>query len=303
MNQASNRPSGRVESDRELPADFNPSDNGSSPPPSSFGRERSRVTAVYVTNLVAQLSPRDQAIVRDLARVRILTGAQLERLHFHELAPANRDRARRRVLNRLISWRIVTTLSRRVGGVRAGSHGLIYSLDTAGQRVLLLLDHEDKQRARRPWTPGMLFLAHTLAVAELYVSLREAERTGHLELSAFLAEPACWQRTASLGTIKPDAYALVAFGDVEDAWWLEIDQGTESPATLRRKLSLYVLAAQAGVVGPHEILPRVLVTVPDVRRFKTAQGIVAELGPAAQRLILVTLHNQAAEFVAKILHA
>lgn len=303
MSQASDRPSGRVESNRELPADFNPSDNGSSPPPSSFGRKRSRVTAVYVTNLVTQLSPRDQTIVRDLARVRILTGNQLERLHFHELAPANRDRARRRVLNRLISWRIVTTLSRRVGGVRAGSHGLVYSLDTAGQRVLRLLDREDKQPARRPWTPGTLFLAHTLAVAELYVSLREAERAGRLELSAFLAEPACWQRTASLGTIKPDAYALVAFGDVEDAWWLEIDQGTESPATLRRKLSLYVLAVQAGVVGPHEILPRVLVTVPDERRLNAVREIVAELGPPAERLVSVTMHNQAVEFVAKILHA
>jgi hypothetical protein len=303
MSSASNRSSGRAEYLANLPAGLLPSDNGSLPPPSSFGRDRSRVTASYVADLATRLSARDQAIVRDLARVRVLTGNQLERLHFHELASANRDRARRRVLNRLIAWRVVTTLGRRVGGVRAGSAGLVYSLDTAGQRVLRLLDHEDEQPVRRPWTPGALFLAHTLAVSELYVRLREAERVGRLELSAFLAEPASWQRTASLGTIKPDAYTLLAHGDIEDAWWIEVDQATESPATLRRKLSLYLLAATAGVVGPDEVLPRVLVTVPDKSRGEVIQEIVGDLGPAAERLISVTLHGMAIDYLAEILHA
>jgi len=246
---------------------------------------------------------RDQAILADLARVRVLTGNQLECLHFHELAAANRDRARRRVLNRLIAQHTVTTLARRVGGVRAGSIGLIYSLDTAGYQVLRLLDHEGEQPTRRPWTPGMLFLAHSLAVAELYVCLREAERTRRLELSAFLAEPASWQRTASFGTIKPDAYALVAHADIEDAWWLEVDQGTESRNTIRRKLSLYLLAAQAGVVGPHQVLPRVLVTVPDERRLTAIRETVTDIGPTAERLISVTLHTQVVEYLAEILHA
>lgn len=303
MNTAPDRPSGRAEYLANLPAGLLPNDNGSLPPPSSFGRDRSRVTATYVANLATLLSARDQGILRDLARVRVLTGNQLERLHFHELAAANRDRARRRVLNRLIAWRVVTTLARRVGGVRAGSAGLVYSLDTAGQRVRRLLDHEDEQPVRRPWTPGALFLAHTLAVSELYVRLREAERAGHLELSAFLAEPASWQRTTTLGTLKPDAYALLAYGDIEDAWWIEVDQATESPATLRRKLSLYLLAATAGVTGPDGVLPRVLVTVPDTQRLKIVREIVSDLGPAAERLISVVLHGMAIEYLAEILHA
>jgi hypothetical protein len=303
MSTASDQSSGRAEYSRFSPAGLLPNDNGSLPPPSSFGRDRSRVTASYVADLATRLSARDQAIVRDLARVRVLTGNQLERLHFYDLGLTNRDRARRRVLNRLIAWHVVTTLARRVGGVRAGSAGLVYSLDTAGQRVLRLLDDRDELPVRRPWTPGALFLAHTLAVAELYVRLREAERAGRLELSAFHAEPASWQRTASLGTLKPDAYALLAFGDIEDAWWIEVDQATESPATLRRKLSLYLLAAQAGVVGPDEVLPRVLVTVPDTRRLEIVREIAAELGPAAERLISVTLHGAAIEYLAEILHA
>lgn len=303
MNTASDHSSGRAECSRLLPAGSTPSDNGSLPPPSSLGRDRSRVTAAYVADLATRLSTRDQVIVRDLARVRVLTGNHLERLHFHDLAATNRDRARRRVLNRLIAWHVVTTLARRVGGVRAGSAGLIYSLDTAGQRALRLVDGEAELSARRPWTPGALFLGHTLAVAELYVRLREAERAGRLELSAFHAEPASWRRTTTLGTLKPDAYALLAHGDIEDAWWLEVDQGTESPATLRRKLSLYVLAATAGVVGPDEVLPRVMVTVPDTQRLEIVREIVSDLGLAAERLIWVTLHNTAIDGLAEILHA
>jgi hypothetical protein len=207
------------------------------------------------------------------------------------------------VLNRLIAWRVVTTLARPVGGVRAGSAGLIYSLDTAGQRVLRLLDDRDELPVRRPWTPGALFLTHTLAASELYVRLREAERAGHLELSVFLAEPASWQRTTSLGTLKPDAYALLAHGDIEDAWWIEVDRATESRNTIRRKLSLYLLAAQAGITGPDGVLPRVLVTVPDERRLTAIREIVADLGPMAERLMSVTLHNLAVEYLAEILHA
>jgi hypothetical protein len=302
MNPASGRPSGRVEPSRLLPAGTGSNDNGSLPPHTSFG-ESHRATGAYVTGLKDQLSTRDEAILRDLGRVRCLTGKQLERLHFHDLQAINRDRARRRILNRLIHLSLITPLSRRIGGVRAGSAGLVYSLDAAGRRLLQLLDHEGDASTRRPWTPGALFLNHTLAIAELFVGLREAERLGRLELSTFLAEPACWQRTASLGMIKPDAYALVAHGDVEDAWWIEVDRATESRNTLRRKLSLYLLAAQAGVTGPDDILPRVLVTVPDEQRLTAIREIITGLGPVAQRIMLVTMHDKTIEYLAEILHA
>jgi hypothetical protein len=241
------------------------------------------------------------AILEDLGRVRLLTGRHLERLHFHDLAAPNRDRARRRVLNRLISLSVMTTLDRSIGGVRAGSAGFVYTLDAAGQRVLRQLQCEGQDSARRPWTPGALFLNHTLAVSELYVQLREAERNGQLELTRFRAEPACWQRTASLGTIKPDGYALLAAGEIEDAWWLEVDRATESPATLRRKLNLYLLAAQAGVTGPDEIVPRVLVTVPTERRLHIVRGVTDSLGVNAQRLILSAIHDEAVSCMAQVL--
>lgn len=301
MTRASDRPSGRVEPIDHCPAHMRHGANGSLMPVPTFARAARPATAAYVVSLLDGLSTRDLAILLDLGRVRVLTGRQLERLHFHDLAAPNRDRARRRVLNRLISLSVITTLERSIGGVRAGSAGLVYALDAVGQRLLMLLISEGQKSARRPWTPGALFLNHTLAVSELYVRLREAERAGQLELSGFLAEPACWQRTASLGTIKPDAYALVAAGEVEDAWRLEVDRGTESPGTLRRKLNLYLLAAQAGVTGPDGILPRVLVTVPNERRLTTVRSITDSLGANAARLISVSLHEAAIPFLVQVL--
>lgn len=301
MSPASGRPSGRVEPASPYPAQMRDGDNGSLTPNTSFTRAMRPATAAYVATLPARLSDRDRTVLRDLGRVRVLTGRQLERLHFYDLAAPNQDRARRRVLNRLISLSVITTLDRSIGGVRAGSAGLVYTLDAAGQKLLRLLNGEGQEPVRRPWTPGTLFLKHTLAVSELYVRLREAERTDLLELVTFRTEPACWQRTASLGTLKPDGYVLIATGDIEDAWWLEVDRGTESPGTLRRKLNLYLLAAQGGVTGPDEVLPRVLVTVPSERRLNIVRSITDSLGANAQRLISVTLHDGAVPFMVQVL--
>lgn len=134
---ASNRPSGRVESADHLPASLRPGDNGSLSPHQSFARGRSRTTAAYVRELAELLSSRDIAVLRDLARVRCLSGQQLERLHFHSLGATNRDRARRRVLNRLIELSLVTSLARRVGGApwSRSTNGARARRTTDGQRT------------------------------------------------------------------------------------------------------------------------------------------------------------------------
>jgi hypothetical protein len=151
----------------------------------------------------------------------------------------------------------------------------------------------DDAPGRRPWETSPRFLDHTLAVAELYVRLREAERSGELELLGFLAEPACWQPTATLGVLKPDAYVLLARGGFEYAWWIEMDMGTESRTTLRRKLNHYVLAAQAGVVGPDQFLPRVLVCVPDDKRLGQVEETIRALPAPVNKLFHVTMAARA----------
>lgn len=236
--------------------------------------------------LLDELPSRDLYVLHDLKRVRALTGYQLERLHFHDLnTPHTKGSARRRSLHRLQDQSLITTLARRVGGERAGSAGLIYSLDGAGHRLLDALDYHG-QRRRRPWSVGQQFVAHTLAISELYVRLREAERRGDLHLLTFDAEPTSWHHSA-LGCIKPDAYTVVAAGRWEDHTWIEVDRGTESLPTLRRKLLAYVDLATAGNSGPGGVLPQVLVTVETPKRRVALTELIFDLPSPAGELIRV----------------
>lgn len=250
-----------------------------------------RLSAPALERLLDLLSERDREILGSLKKVRVLTGGQLERLHFADLSPASLSRTRRRVLARLVALGLVATLERRVGGVRAGSAGLVYALNASGQRAVSLLAPEtaDGVRARRPWTPGELFLRHGLDVSEMFVLLRERERAGELELAGFSTEPDCWHSNGMGGVIKPDGYVVLrAIGrEVEDCWWVEVDRATVSLTTLRSKLLAYVDFAITGQLGPDGVTPRVLVTVPHERRLEQVREVVAALPEPAGQLIWV----------------
>lgn len=259
-----------------------------------------RVSAAQVERLVGRLGPRDWAVIDDLQRVRVLTGAQLDRLHFTDIAPSARGRVRRRTMNRLVEWRAVTSLERRVGGVRAGSDGLIFALDSAGQRVLerqriAAGEQATGGRARRPRTPRPLFLGHALAVSELYVTLRKAERqTPNLTIEAFDAEPACWWPDGTGNWLKPDAYLALANADFVDHTWIEVDRATESLPTVQRKMRTYVDFVNRGGLGPEGIVPGVLITTPDDLRATAIARLIRHLPEPADELFRTTLHDGAA---------
>jgi hypothetical protein len=269
--------------------------------PSAVGSGR-RVTGARVAGIARELSERDKAILDDVARVRVLTGRQVERLHFAELAGRHRDRTRRRVLERLVSLELLTPLERRIGGVRAGSAGLVFALGPAGQRLLAVQDHGTGARVRRPGTPTPRFMIHNLAVAELYVGLVEAARGGGFTLTVFRAEPACWWRDGEGAWVKPDALVVVSSGEVEDSWAIEVDQATESLPTLRRKLKVYLDLVASGERGPDGgVLPRVLVTVPDAERLRAIQDVVRGLPEPAEELFAVVLEERAVAYIGEVL--
>lgn len=261
-----------------------------------------RVTGAAVARIAACLGERDRAILDDVARVRVLTGRQVERLHFADLAGRHRDRTRRRVLERLVGLQLLTPLERRIGGVRAGSAGLVFSLGPAGQRLLAVEEDGAGGRIRRPGTPTARFMIHNLAVAELYVGLVEASRSHTLTLVDYRAEPACWWRDSEGEWIKPDAYAVVSAGNVEDSWAIEVDQATESLPTLRRKLMVYLRLVATEERGPDSgQLPRVLVTVPDERRLNAVRELVRSLPEPADGLFAVTLHDRTVPYIVQVL--
>jgi hypothetical protein len=231
-----------------------------------------RISQRQLAVVASSLAAVDKAVLGSLEWVRLASGSQLLRLHFAERPSA--ERQARRHLARLVELRLLARLTRRIGGVRAGSSGFVYALDVAGQRLLAA----GSNNHRHPWTPGVPFLAHALAVTEIYVKLIEAERRGLVEVLGFAAEPRCWRSFTGAGgvpaTLKPDAFLRLGLGDYEDSWFIEVDRATEAPSTLARKLDLYRRYWQSGrEQSRHGVFPRVLWIVPNEQR----KGLVVEL--------------------------
>jgi len=233
---------------------------GSTPAPDQPARSRTRDLSL----IADRLSDRDWAVLRSVAAHRFLTTGQITRLHFSEHAETSGPALARRTLGRLRSRRLLSTLERRVGGVRAGSSGLVYHVDVVGDR---LLRRESGRTARRRFsTPSATFLRHTLALAQTHIDLMEASRAGQCELVRCEIEPASWRRHLGLGgarlILKPDLFAETAV-DRDSAfttsWFIEVDLGTEHQPTLLRKCHDYDFYYRSGTEqAEHGVFPLVV---------------------------------------------
>lgn len=272
----------------------------------SGGRPASpqRVRQHHIDWLSDRLSPRDWQILEFLQISRLLIGSQLERLAFVDLGGHSRSVVRWRVLKRLVDWRVLVPLNRRIGGAARGSAGTAYALDSAGLALIRLrtaAHGAEPQIPRRPGLPGERFLRHVLTVSELYVQLVEASRGGGFELVEFRAEPDAWHPDGLGGWLKPDAYVLLAFGDVEDCWAIEVDKATEHLPTIRRKVETYLDFMQRGQLGPHGMMPRVLITVPDDTRQTAIQGMLDHLPSPTEKLFHVVIEDRAMPYLLQAL--
>ncbi len=263
------------------------------------GQGRRRVRLPYVEWLAHMLTARDWAIIKTVYDFRIVTGLQIEQLHFSELAMRSRSVMRWRVLKRQVDARILTTFDRRIGTCRRGSTQLRYVLDSAGQRLIRLqLNREiPDARVRRPRLPGERFVAHALAVTELYVALVEHSRLGRFVLDDFKSEGGAYWPNGLGGWIKPDALVKLHQGSVADYWWYEADLATESLPTIRAKLVVYLDFVHRGRLGPDGIVPRVLIGVPTSKRQLAIQSVIHSLPEPAVFMFSVVLMPDAATFL------
>ena len=257
-----------------------------------------RITSRRADLLSERLSERDLEIVATLDKLRCATASQLERLHRSDSNPIANARQIRRILQKLVRLRVLTRLDRRIGGVRAGSSAYVYALDVAGQRVASASGPAGGFRLRRPWTPGYSFIAHRLAISELYVELVEAERSGSCELLAYDAEPLSWRRFpgphGGYLTLKPDAFVRLGLGEFEDSYFVEIDRGTESLPAVARKLLAYRRHWQSGREQARlGVYPRVLIVVDAAARREAIKDVVRRQPADAQPLFEVLLTDAA----------
>lgn len=137
-------------------------------------------------------------------------------------------------------------------------------------------------------------MRHTLAVSELNAALVEQARQCGARVLTFVTEPACWWPNGLGGSLKPDAYTVLARGTVRDHWWIEVDLATESLPTLKRQLSLYLAFATSGQLGPRGLTPRILVTASTPARCAMMRSTVRHLPAPAADLFIVLPHQSAA---------
>jgi hypothetical protein len=282
----------------QVKAKIDPHSANDSPGETTFPSGRSRITPARVAWVMERLGPRDLAIIQSLARVRVASAQQLQRLHFFSSSPLSNARSARATLARLAQWRVLSRLERRVGGVRSGSASYVYALDGVGQRILDGARPIGGSRFRRPWTPSVSFVDHTLAVTELYVRLVEAERDGLLQVLAFDAEPACWRSFNGSGgevvMVKPDAYSVLGVGEFEEHAFIEVDRGTESSQALRVKFDRYRAYWVSGrEQRTKDVFPRVVWLVPDSGRQRQLVDIAGRQPAEAWQLFKVGLFEDA----------
>lgn len=259
------------------------------------------MTSSHLTTaqLAHELTARHTTVLPHLARVRLLTGAHLDRLLARPGTTSQATaRERRRIMTRLRDLGLVTTLKRRIGGVRAGSAGHIYTLTPTGHRVLATLHNQPyPAHTKKPATPGALFLAHTLTISDIYVRLIEASRHPTVTMSRFITEPHCWQPTGHGDYLKPDAYCTLSTTTHQDCWWLEIDQATEPLPRIRTKSRTYLDYLTHGGIGPDDVPPRILFTTPDTPRTNAITQLITTLSTSDNNLINTTTHTNAPQFL------
>ncbi len=258
-----------------------------------------RVSRVQLEYLRDALSGRDLAILSQVAELKLMSGAQIEAVHFPLLDHATLDagsRACRRVLGRLVRDRLLVRLERRIGGLRGGSAGFVYGLAPLGQRLLNL------DGPRKRWRePSATFVAHTLAISQLVVDLIDRQATGDIELLQLQAEPRCWRTFTGFNgrsVLRPDLFVGVGVGKVEYRWFVEIDLGTETMPRRMVKCAPYETYFNAGVEqSEHGVFPKVLWCLPNDELADTLAKRIGRSTTLTSDLFAVTTPKRLLEVV------
>jgi hypothetical protein len=238
------------------------------------------MSANAMSRLRTALSDRDLAVLHAVAELRYVTGRQLQTLYFDGEHTTSLTAARtcRRVLERLTHLGVLRRLERVIGGVRAGSGCFVYGLGPSGHR--LLADGRSRQGFREPSTT---FLDHTLAVSGLLASVVAASKQDHCQLLHYQVEPACWRSLpgySTADTLRPDLLLVVARGDMEWHWFVEVDLGSEHGPAVARKCRQYLRYYQSGrEQAERGVFPKVVWLTTTSERAARLRGICNETSP------------------------
>jgi hypothetical protein len=237
-----------------------------------------RTNSASLAKLSREISPRDREIIQMVADLRLMSGHQLTELHFVGEGHRSNDAARRsarRVLQNLGEQRLLARITRRIGGLRAGSESFIYAIGPVGQRLINL----DGPR-RRNFEPSMTFAEHTLAIADHVVAILSGSRNGLFDVIGYEPEPKSWREFTTISgskLLRPDLFAALAVDEYEFRWFIEVDLGTEHQPALLRKCHTYQSYFEAGIEqARHGVFPRVCWSMNDAARAERLRDAIAK---------------------------
>ncbi len=224
---------------------------------------------------MTELSTRDAAIIRLISRFKLVTSSHVNELLFSSTksrTPA--DRALRRLTDQGFLHRVERRL---VGGDRGGSGQYVYGLGRRG----FYMHHTGR------YTPIRSVQFHTLAITDLYVTLRRLEVAKQLAIVGLSTEPDCWVQLGGL-ELKPDLFVEFDRADGRHVRaFYEVDMGTEGQKQLRAKLDAVVRAWDvSGEYGWEAWPPTVWVCV-DAERVIELRWLIGQLPEKVQSLFRV----------------
>lgn len=253
-----------------------------------------RLDTAQLLALGEGLPERERQLLRDVHGLGLMSHAQLAALLILEsnVSEASAARAARRTLKRLTDLGLLARLTRRVGGLRAGSSGFVYYLGPAGQRLVAYWAGRGLVRGRYRPEPGGRYVRHRLAVSQLYVDVRLAAQHGELDLLDFQGEPDCWRsHLDGLGgerLLKPDVYLRLGVGAYEERCFVEVDLGTESRPVIARKLRAYLDYFHAGSEqAASGVFPRVVLLVNGEERREALVEVCGRIPAESWQLFTV----------------
>ncbi len=262
-----------------------------------------RLTGSRLTLLADTLTQREHQVLASLATMHAATTDQVARSVF-PTDPSSLRLARRH-LQRLSGFGLVRRFPDRSRDRQVGAPGYVHALTAAGLR-LIGGHHTVGLRQRSAWRPTHPFLAHRLAISELYARLAEQQATGGPVIREFRAEPDCWRPyTGPAGErlmLRPDALVRLDIGGLENSWFIEVDRGTETrPATIAAKCLAYQRYELSGQEQRrHGVFPGVVFIVPDDARAAAIRRVIARQPPSLQPLFVVAREDQALATLAEM---
>lgn len=252
--------------------------------------------------IASRMSERDWQILATVRAFRFLTTRQLARQHFGLSGQdTSIPRTANSALARLRDLKLLVNLDRRIGGVRAGSGGHIWQVTDLANRLLIGHLNEERSPRIRPSEPSTTFLDHTLAIAEVVITLQEASRNG-IEVDFFQLEPECWRSyigpAGESRVLRPDLGSKSQTVGFVDFYFWEVDRATEAPSRVVRKCLQYQEYRATGrEQETNGVFPAVVWVVPHERRHRQIVARLAAEPEIDQRLFTVTTLDQLGRLV------